>query len=206
MARRMDPSIGPLAGLRDQSAEAYLQLASLLTPDQSVALFYSEPPRLPAGWTVTRQAALVQMICSSEPTFPAGDRPEITPLTHADVPAMLELVELTQPGPFARRTIELGGYLGIWQDGRLAAMAGQRLAPTGFIEVSAVCTHPDFRGRQYAHWLVASVAHHIRVQAATPFLTSLADNSRAISVYEAAGFASRRSLELIVMTLEAPSS
>ena len=206
LARRFDTSIGPLAGLREQSPEAYQELAQTFETGQTAALFLDEAPRVPPGWEITRESELIQMICPGEPALPAGNHPSLTSLTTADVPEMIDLVKLTEPGPFGPRTIELGGYLGLRLDGRLAAMAGQRLAPPGFVEISAVCTHPDFRGHGYAHLLVASVARQIRAQGDTPFLTSLADNTRAISVYEAAGFVPRRSLRLLVITPQAPSA
>ena len=154
---------------------------------------------------------LAQMICRGQPIPPsnAGNDSEsfaIEPLTARDVPEMLELVHLTEPGPFARRTIELGGYLGIRQNRRLAAMAGQRLAPHGFTEISAVCTHPDFRGRRYAQLLVATVAQRIRERGEIPFLTLMASNTSAFRVYEAAGFEARRTLELAVITPVHPPS
>jgi ribosomal protein S18 acetylase RimI-like enzyme len=204
LARRFDSAIGPLAGLIEQSPEAYTQLASTLEPGQTAALFLDEAPRVPSDWQITRQSGLVQMICPGEPRFPTAPLPEITPLTAADIPEMLALVELTSPGPFGPRTIELGGYLGIRLHGCLAAMAGQRLAPPGFREISAVCTHPHFRGRSFAQLLVASVARQIRAHGETPFLTSLADNTSAISVYQAAGFVLRRSLHLLVITPQTP--
>lgn len=204
LARRFDSAIGPLAGLYEQSPEAYAELAATLDPGQTTALFLDEAPRVPSSWQITRESELIQMICPGEPLFPAGDFPSLTPLTATDVPEMIDLVKLTEPGPFGPRTIELGGYIGLKIDGRIASMAGQRLAPPGFREISAVCTHPDFRGRSFAQLLVASVARQIRAQGETPFLTSLADNTRAISVYEAAGFVPRRSLHLLVITPQAP--
>jgi ribosomal protein S18 acetylase RimI-like enzyme len=209
LARRFDASIGPLAGLSNQSPEAYAELAGTLTPGQPAVLFLDEAPRLPANWKILREGELVQMICPDAPIPPptplGSHHPPLTPLIPANVPAMLELVKLTEPGPFGPRTIELGNYLGLFQNNRLAAMAGQRLAPPGFREVSAVCTHPDFRGRSYAHLLVTSVAQLIRAQGETPFLTSLASNTRAIRVYQAAGFHLRRTLHLLVITPPTPA-
>jgi predicted GNAT family acetyltransferase len=121
------------------------------------------------------------------------------PLSAADVPAMVELAELTEPGPFRKRTIELGPFFGIFQAGRLLAMAGQRTHLPNFVEVSAVCTHPDARGRGYARMLIASVMDEIRQRGKTPFLHSFADNSPAIRVYESLGFTLRRNLELAVL-------
>ena len=67
-------------------------------------------------------------------------------LTESDVPEMMALAEPTKPGPFGRRTRELGTYIGIRRSGTLVAMAGERLRLPGFTEVSAVCTHLRSRG------------------------------------------------------------
>jgi predicted GNAT family acetyltransferase len=98
-------------------------------------------------------------------------------MTSTDFPEMVTLASLTEPRPFRDHTANLGGFVGIRVDGRLAAMAGQRLAPTGFAEVSAVCTHPDFRGRGYAQALVAAVTRNIHSEGRIPFLTSFAANT-----------------------------
>ena len=74
------------------------------------------------------------------------------------------------------RTIELGGYIGLFDGDRLVAMAGQRLAPPGFREVSAVCTHPDFRGRGLAAGLTTLVARAILERGEQPFLHHASDN------------------------------
>ena len=96
---------------------------------------------------------------------------------------MTTLATLTEPGPFRDQTASLGGFVGIRIDGRLAAMAGQRLAPTGFAEVSAVCTHPDFRGRGFAQALVVAATRNIFAEGRTPFLTSFEANIGAIRIY-----------------------
>ena len=91
---------------------------------------------------------------------------------------MLALATLTRPGPFFARTHQLGAFIGVKQDGRLVAMAGERMQPTGFTEVSGVCTHPDPRGRGYAGGLMRQVAARILARGETPFLHAYADNDR----------------------------
>ena len=116
---------------------------------------------------------------------------------------MLELAELTEPGPFRKRTIELGEFHGIFDSGHLAAMAGQRLHLPHFVEVSAVCTHPDARGRGYARSLMSIVIQEILQREKIPFLHSFSDNYPAIRVYESLGFTLRRTLHLAVLKNEA---
>ncbi|MBP2038972.1 putative GNAT family acetyltransferase [Streptomyces avidinii] len=123
----------------------------------------------------------------------AGAEPEAVPLGRADVPEMLELVGLTRPGPFLDRTVELGTYLGIRHEGRLVAMAGERMRPAGWSEISAVCTHPDHLGRGLAGRLVRAVAAAARERGDSPFLHAAASTTGAIRLYGAMGFTLRRS-------------
>jgi predicted GNAT family acetyltransferase len=116
----------------------------------------------------------------------------------ADVPAMVELATLTEPGPFRDRTIELGVFYGIFEGDRLLAMAGQRMRVPGYVEVSAVCTHPDARGRGYAGTLMSEVMRDIVAAGATPFLHAFADNP-AIGLYQKLGFTQRRVFHLAVI-------
>ena len=108
----------------------------------------------------------------------AAPDPEAVRLGAADVPEMLALIEQTNPGPFLPRTVEMGTYLGIRRQGRLIAMAGERLHPPGFTEISAVCTDAAFRGEGLATRLVLAVAHGIRARGETPFLHAAAATPR----------------------------
>jgi GNAT superfamily N-acetyltransferase len=203
LARRYPAHIGPLSAVQQLTSEAYADLAAIVPKDDVAVLFLENSVEIPPGWKLIRDGPLVQMVC---PTVP--DRPSlaeaIVPLTPADVPEMAALAGLTEPGPFRERTADLGGFLGIRVDGRLAAMAGQRLAPTGFTEVSAVCTHPDFRGRGYAQALVASVTRNIHSEGRVPFLTSFEANIGAVRIYHQVGFVHRRTFQLAVLKPPSP--
>ena len=115
-------------------------------------------------------------------------------LTVADVPQMLDLVALTRPGPFGRRTIEMGHYIGVFDGGRLIAMTGERLRLDGFGEVSAVCTHPDYQGRGIAKALVSVIGSEIVARGEVPFLQAYTSNAAAIATYRRLGFVPRRDL------------
>jgi predicted GNAT family acetyltransferase len=128
-----------------------------------------------------------------------GD-PEAVALGLADVPEMLELTGRTKPGPFVPRTVELGGYLGIRRAGRLVAMAGERMRPPGFAEISAVCTDEAWRGHGYAARLTRAVAAGIAARGETPFLHAAADNDNAIRLYKSLGFVHRRDVVFIAAT------
>lgn len=205
-ARRFPPAIGPLAGMADTSPESYEDLRILAGPGGVVGLFLEQPPAPPAGWTIVRDGQLLQMIslgtgpeagAASPESFAPGAK--IEQLTVADQPEMFALARLTEPGPFNDRTHELGTFFGIRSEGRLVAMAGERLRLPGFVEVSAVCTHPDARGRGYGAALTATVAEHIRSKGDTPILHLFSANRQALSVYERIGFTVRRALELAVI-------
>ncbi len=202
LARRYPPAIGPLSGIADQSAANYEALRELAGRGGVVVLFCTEAPAPTPGWTLIRGGVLTQMVCE-QPVNYVPERlargEEFRLLTIDDVPAMVELAELTEPGPFRERTIELGVFYGIFEKGRLLAMAGQRMHLPDSVEVSAVCTHPDARGRGYARKLIATVMDEINERGKTPFLHSLADNYPAIRVYESLGFTERRTFELAVL-------
>jgi len=204
LARRFPSAIGPLSGILHQSPENYDSLRMLAGPGGIVVLFCTETPAPPPGWTLVRGGLLTQMVCEDpQPAPMALTRGEtFRPLSAADVPEMVALAELTEPGPFRDRTIELGAFFGIFAAGRLVAMAGERLHLPHHVEVSAVCTHPDARGRGYARMLIATVMDEIRQRGKIPFLHSFADNYPAIRVYESLGFSERRTFELAVLRNE----
>lgn len=201
LARRFHPEIGPLAGLLEQSAEAYGELGALLGTGEYAVLFLEDEPRPPAGWELRVHASGDQMVFDGEVPA-AADGFNIEPLGNDDVEEMLELTKLTDPGPFRSRTIELGGFVGIRKDGRLAAMAGQRLSMPGFSEVSGVCTHPDFRGLGSAQALVSHVSDVIRGRGDLPILHVYSKNDSAIRVYERLGFRLRRRFHVAVVAAE----
>ncbi|MDE3188442.1 MAG: GNAT family N-acetyltransferase [Acidobacteriota bacterium] len=205
LAKRYPAEIGPLSAMADQSAASYEALRVLAGPGGVLVLFLAEPPLPPPGWTLVRGGQLSQMICLHPECVlhvpdPTGF--ELRCLTAADIPAMLELTELTEPGPFRQRTIELGAFWGIFDSGRLLAMTGQRLHLPGFVEVSAVCTHPDARGRGYARVLMSRVLADIRRSGEAPFLHVLPENGAAIRVYERLGFTLRTMFHLAVLKNE----
>jgi predicted GNAT family acetyltransferase len=120
-------------------------------------------------------------------------------LDERDVPAMLALVERTRPGPFEKRTIELGTYLGIRDGGDLVAMAGERLHPPGFTEISAVCTDASHRGRGLASRLVRVIVEQIRARGEQPFLHLTLENEPAYRIYAALGFETRTLADVVAL-------
>ncbi|WP_309230994.1 GNAT family N-acetyltransferase [Nocardia sp. SYP-A9097] len=200
---RYDPEVARFVGhpavLDDQD---WTDLATLLGPGGGTALrgFGHE---LPPGWTELQVFDSVQMEGSG---LRVEHDPELTVLTAADVPDMLALIARTEPGPFAPRTIEMGTYLGLRVDGRLVAMAGERMHPPGWTEISAVCTDAEFRGRGLASRLVRAVGAVIRARGETPFLHAVAHNTTAISLYETLGFTLRQRGQLTLVQAPGQSS
>lgn len=143
------------------------------------------------GWETTMRLPGVQLDGSG---MAVSEDPEAVVLGPADVPEMLDLVARTRPGPFAARTIEMGTYLGIRDGGTLVAMAGERLRPPGWSEISAVCTDPRARGRGLASRLVRAVGAVVRARGDVPFLHAAAENTSAVRLYRHLGFTLRRTV------------
>jgi hypothetical protein len=151
----------------------------------------------PPGFTSMISAAIHQMTAAR--LDPPGDDLDVVTLSDADAPEMRALAELTQPGPFHARTHQLGGFVGVRENGRLIAMAGERLKAPGFTEISAVCTHPDARGRGLAAALMRRVAAGIVARGKELFLHVYPHNKSAIALYERLGFRHRADIQLNVL-------
>ncbi|OKS84771.1 GNAT family N-acetyltransferase [Mucilaginibacter polytrichastri] len=190
--------VSPFAGTKDLSAASLTQLHDMLPADRVVALITASQPEIPMQWQVLHQSLVHQMMGNGV-QVPAGNNDEIIPLTKADIPQMLALTQLTNPGPFEERTIEFGNFAGIFKNGQLAAMAGQRLHIDNYVEVSAVCTHPEHLGKGYARALIFHQIKHILSAGNIPFLHVRTDNSRAIKVYQDLGFVTRQQLNVNVL-------
>lgn len=185
-------AVAPFVGMAAYTAETFelLQQVPVAGADFFI-VFTTEETEIPHPWKLLAALPLYQMVYTG-PLLTAQTDSAIVPLTEKDVPAMLALTQLTNPGPFRQRTIELGNYTGIFADGELVAMAGQRLQPLPYIEVSAVCTHPQYVGRGYAGRLIKEQVRRIQQQGGIPFLHSKQDNTGAIHLYEKLGFSIRR--------------
>jgi ribosomal protein S18 acetylase RimI-like enzyme len=189
-AARFDPAVSPFVGLADDSADSWADLAELLPAGAAAVMF--QPAHVAVGWTETFSALGLQMIAETvEPLRPRDDS-GILALGPDDYAEMHDLASRTRPGPFERRTPELGGYLGVRRDGELVAMAGERLRPTGWTEISAVCTDESVRGQGLAGRLVRAVATSVTDRGDRAMLHVAASNSGAIALYERLGFRIRR--------------
>ncbi|MEH3113403.1 GNAT family N-acetyltransferase [Pedobacter terrae] len=179
--------ITAFAGLKDNSQEN-LNTLHQISPAESLFVFFSKTPvEIPKKWKLLTQIDMFQFIFRGK-EIPTPDASEITELDLKHVDEMIDLVELTKPGPFLSRTIELSNYTGIFVEGKLAAMAGHRFFPRPFREVSAVCTHPDHLGKGYAFKILQEQIKRILLRLEIPFLHVKNDNEGAIKLYQKLGF------------------
>jgi predicted GNAT family acetyltransferase len=202
-AHRYRVDVAPFAALQDVSdPQAWHDLAGLCGPDGRAALEAPSVITTPPGWTVATVFPVAQMIAPTDgPVTDVATEP-VVPLGKKDADEMIALAELTRPGPFGASTVELGGYLGVRREGRLVAMAGRRLHLPGWIEISAVCTHPDHRGQGLSRLLMATVEAAIRAQGHRAFLHVLHENARAIHIYRGLGFTTRANMTITVVRSE----
>jgi ribosomal protein S18 acetylase RimI-like enzyme len=191
-AARFAPDVSPFAGLADPADPAsWRDLAALV--DGAVALFGADAAA-PPGWEVVDAIPGVQL---AGPDVAGEPDDEAVVLGPADVPEMLDLVARTRPGPFAPRTLAMGTYRGVRRGGALVAMAGQRMQPPGWTEISAVCTDDAYRGQGLAARLIRAVAADARARGAAPFLHSAAANAGALRLYRTLGFVPRRDVTFL---------
>lgn len=156
---------------------------------------------VPDGWEVTFRLPGVQLVADGVTGTPDA---EAVRLGAPDVPEMLALVERTRPGPFLSRTVHMGTYLGIRRGGALVAMAGERLHPPGWTEISAVCTDEAYRGQGLARRLISAVVAGIQARGESPFLHAAASNTPAIALYQAMGFRLRHRPTFLSAVAPAP--
>jgi len=202
LARRYASDVSPLAGLREPTPAAFADLSALVGSDEHVGLMTAEPLPVPGDWQVGRSRPIEQMICTELSVHTGLARTSSsTPITlgATDVPEMLALAAATEPGPFLPETIRMGRYVGTRSgDGRLMAMAGERLKLTGFTELSAVCTYPEFRGQGHARALVEFLVAQTLAEGNVPFLHVKEENGARL-LYEKIGFRVRRTMQLTVI-------
>jgi GNAT superfamily N-acetyltransferase len=180
-------------GAASEQTEMGPALPSLVGASETM-LMVGVVPRSPEGWLLQPMDALSQMICTAP--VPVIDGPEVIALSEAHRLDVLALTTLVYPHFFRPRTMELGRYFGIYQQGQLAAIVGERLGMDAYQEISAVCTHPDFVGRGYARRLLALLSNDNLERGRMPFLHVSHRNQRAKSLYEQIGYRHRRDMEL----------
>ena len=191
-AARYLADVSPFCALPGEPRAADWADAARLVPAGEMVLFPALGTPPPSDWEVLGLGEGVQLVADSLDARPDDEAVTLGP---GDVPEILRLVERTKPGPFLSRTIELGSYLGIRRGGELVAMAGERLRPPGWTEISAVCTDPAWRGHGFASRLTGAVAAGIIARGDAPFLHAIATNVTAIRLYKELGFTHRRDIQ-----------
>jgi ribosomal protein S18 acetylase RimI-like enzyme len=196
--RFFKPDVGPLVGLRENTPENFKLLFDFLEDGRVAILFSPEADLNPSPLKTTVKMPGYQMVFEGQIPDVEGNY-LITSLNTSDIPEMLALTELAQPGPFSKRTIEFGNYRGIYKEGKLVAMAGNRLQSRSTTEISAVCTHPDHAGQGYARMLIEDQVKIIQRQGKVAYLHVRSDNVRAVELYRHIGFRVRTDMYFYIM-------
>lgn len=203
LARRFARDVNLFASTHEDTPDALASLAELVRPLEHVYILQVPAIVVPRGLRAAKVAMGVQMV-ATRPLAPQSGE-ELVLLGDADAPEMLALATLTEPGPFLARTHRMGRFLGIRRNGRLVAMAGERMRFPGHTEVSGVCTHPDFRGHGFARRLSEAVTQAIQQRGDRAFLHAWAANAPALTLYRSLGFELRADVKVAVLERDEPA-
>jgi predicted GNAT family acetyltransferase len=193
-----DKAVSPFIGLRNNTDDNFRELYELLPHDGPIVFISPIEREMPAGWQVLQHIPCYQMVYNGQVKDIQKDI-ELTPLRDEHIPQMLSLTKLTNPGPFAARTINFGHYYGVFYGDKLVAMTGQRMNPLPYAEISAVCTHPNYLGKGYAQQLLNFHINRIIAAGNIPMLHVRHDNDRAVDVYKKVGFQIRREINFYII-------
>lgn len=198
-ARRYAPDVSILAGLRDDSDAALADLAALVPDTGQIMVAQTWATRCPGGARIVSESVAFQMVLDGDVTTAAHDH-VIVPLGEGDWPEMLALAIATKPGPFLMRTPVLGEFWGVKRDGKLIAMAGERMRQANYAEISGICTDPTFRGEGLGRALCVHVRDRVLARGEVPYLHAYSTNETALKLYGTLGF--RKRSENFVMVME----
>jgi len=197
LARRFHPDVAPFAAIAADTPDAWRALHALLQPNEQVAILSSDAPAsIDIDSLQAKRVGTIHQMIATQPFTHSTDDSDVMHLGSADVDDMLALVQRTRPGPFGKRTHEMGRYIGIREHGKLIAMAGERMCIDGYVEISAVCVDERCRGRGLSGRLMNILRREIGLRGATPFLHVFSHNESAIGVYERLGFELRHAFAL----------
>ncbi|MEP1488727.1 MAG: GNAT family N-acetyltransferase [Algibacter sp.] len=181
-----DPEICPFGAFEDASktARALNEYAKLV--DSFFLVSENEDPTFDEDFVVLDQKfECIQMIINA--LKPCEITETIVPLTEKHRDAVYDLVWLTMPGYYKKRTLDMGGYFGIFKEENLVSIAGQRIQTNHFIEISAVVTHPDYTRQGLAKQLVVHTTQEISKTGKKAILHVTKGNP-AIKLYEKLGY------------------
>ena len=193
-----DSKVSPFVGFAHYSPDKSEILYRLISGQQTLAIISPKEIVISNQWNIIEHMKVLQMV-HKHSTLPVTASENLIQLQKKHVPEMIALTGMTHPGPFLKRTIEFGNYYGIFNNNKLVAMAGQRLHVNECLEISAVCTHPDYLGKGYASQLITDQIHRIKAGAGIPFLHVKDDNAQAIALYKKLGFEARKQLDIYII-------
>jgi len=194
-----DSDIAPFIGMPSWNEKNQRVLLQHAPPDRRWYLLIKDEVKFIEEFEISFTIPLYQCICSKTEITPFTKHDtEFVPLDSSHVDEMIALTALTKPGPFKKRTIEFGNYHGIFEDGKLVAMGGERLHINKFTEISAICTHPDYQGRGYGAKIVRYLSSLVVQKDETPFLHARIDNTKALDLYKKEGFEIRCKIEFYI--------
>jgi ribosomal protein S18 acetylase RimI-like enzyme len=186
---RYPSDISPFIGF--EQAEDSAILPDVLAEGETALIWWPEELATPAGLDLIVRFPILQMAAFG---FQPVKIEAADVMGDDDVTDMIALTALTKPGPFTTRTRHFGHYVGVRDGGKLIAMAGERMKPGNFTEISAICTHPDYQGRGLAKRLTQIIGTRIVESGRTPFLNVLPENVSARALYDRLGFTLRRQM------------
>jgi len=195
--RRFATGYSPLLAFADPASADFAQIAPYC---QAGERFYCGEwtGAQPTGWTIELDTTMCPMLWNGS-LPPAGESLDVVRLRSDHVPQAMELTALTRPGPFGERTIELGEWYGVFEDGLLIAMAGERLQDGRLREISGICTRPEFQGRGLARRMTELMVRRLLARGETPFLHVAAKNTRAVELYKKMGFVVTREVPMRIV-------
>ncbi len=187
--RHFDSNIAPFIGMANWKEDSQKKIIELNQPDREWFLLIADTLHFIEQLELLVTMPIHQFVCSNLNTAPIKDNQiEFIPLNETHIEEMLVLTALTKPGPFSKDTIQFGNYHGIFENGKLVAMGGERMHVANYTEISAICTHPDSQGKGYAARITQFLAAAIIDKGQIPFLHARTDNTKAIEVYKRLGF------------------
>ena len=193
-----DSEVSPFVGFADYSPDKSDILYGMISGQRTLAIISPKEIVISNQWNIIEHMKVLQMV-HKHSTLPVTASENLIQLQKKHVPEMIALTGMTHPGPFLKRTIEFGNYYGIFNNDKLVAMAGQRLHVNEYLEISAVCTHPDYLGKGYASQLITDQIHRIKAEAGIPFLHVKDDNAQAIALYKKLCFEARKQLDIYII-------
>jgi predicted GNAT family acetyltransferase len=187
--RHFDINTAPFIGMANWNEDSQRKIIELDEPEREWFLLIADTINLIDELVLLVTMPIHQFICTNLNRAPIKDNQiQLLPLNESHIEEMITLTALTKPGPFSKDTIRFGNYHGIFEDGKLVAMGGERMHVANYTEISAICTHPNAQGKGYAASITQFLAAAIIEKGQIPFLHARTDNEKAIEVYKRLGF------------------